>query len=286
DRGGTAARRRVGLVLPKKLAAEKPLVVLIHGLDSGPSYWCDLAPLLEAGGHRVAQFNYPNDQALEDSAGLLADELTSLARKHPGVKLDLVAHSMGALIARAYVEGAQYRGGVRRLIMLAPPNGGSCYARFSHAAELVEHLQLWRCEPQWRWTWLVTDGLGEARRDLTPGSKFLAGLNARPRRRGVQYTIVAGNRSCGWRHTANAMRLASHWLPDVRFCQTAQQTIDRWATRLEGRTGVTDGLVWLSSTRLPGVDDYVLLPADHTTLTCSRGGRPPVAWKVIEARLK
>lgn len=286
DRRGPAVQRRVGLALPRKLDAKKPLVVLIHGLDSGPAYWCDLAPLLEATGHRVARFNYPNDQPLEDSANLLADELASLAQRHPGVTLDLVVHSMGALIARCYVEGAAYQGGVRHLIMLAPPNEGSCYARFSHAAELVEHVQLWRSEPDWSWTWLVSDGLGEARRDLSPGSTFLQTLNARPRRRGVRYTIVAGNRSCGWRYTAGAMRLASRWLPDVRYCRTAQQAIDRWAAKVEGQTGQTDGLVWLAGTRLPGVDDYVILPADHTTLSCSRGGRPPVAWNVIEARLK
>lgn len=287
DRGSEAsAPRRVGLVFPKKLDAKEPLVVLVHGLDAGPAYWCDLAPLLEASGHRVARFGYPNDQALDDSAALLADEIASLARKHPGIKLDLVAHSMGALIARRYVEGANYRGGVRRLIMLAPPNEGSCYARFSQAAELVEHAQLWRTEPDWNWTWLISDGVGEARRDLSPGSRFLTDLNARPRRRGVRYTIVAGNRSCGWRYTASAMRWAVCWLPDVRYCRSAQQTIDHWAAKVEGQTGKTDGLVWLTSTRLPGVDDYVVLPADHTTLTCSRGGRPPVAWQVIEARLK
>lgn len=282
----TPAHRRAGLILPNALDARQPLVVLIHGLDSGPAYWCDLAPLLEASGHRVARFNYPNDQPLDESAALLADELASLRRQHPRLKFDLVGHSMGALIARAYIEGDHYQGGVRRLIMLAPPNQGSCYARFSQPAELAEHVQLWSSDPAWRWTWLVSDGLGEARRDLSPGSPFLDDLNARPRRPGVRYTIVAGNRSCGWRYTAGAMRLASCWLPDVRYCRTAQEAIADWAVKVEGRTGSSDGLVRLASTRLPGVDDYVILPADHTTLTCSRGGRPPVAWKVIEERLK
>lgn len=277
---------RAGLTLPKKLDAKKPLVVLIHGLDSGPAYWCDLAPLLEAAGHRVASFNYPNDQSLAESATLLADELAGLRRKHPGLRFDLIAHSMGALIARDYIEGDDYQGGVRRLIMLAPPNQGSCYARFSQPAELIEHVQLWCSEPEWNWTWLVSDGLGEARRDLSPGSTFLEGLNSRPRRPGVRYTIVAGNRSCGWRYTANVMRFATDWLPDIRYSRTARETVAGWAVKLEGRTGSSDGLVTLASTRLPGIDDFVIVPADHTTLTCSRGGNPPVAWRVIADRLK
>lgn len=280
------AHLRAGLILPKKLDSKKPLVILIHGLDSGPAYWCDLAPLIKAAGHRVATFNYPNDQPLDESASLLADELTGIRRKHRGLKIDLLAHSMGALIARAYVEGDEYQGGVRRLIMLAPPNQGSCYARFSQPAEVIEHVQLWCSEPDWRWTWLVSDGLGEARRDLSPGSTFLEGINSRPRRQGVRYTIVAGNRSCGWRYTANVMRFATGWLPDVRYSRTARETVAGWAVKLEGRTGSSDGLVTLASTRLPGIDDFVIVPADHTTLTCSRGGHPPVAWHVIEERLK
>src|SRR5439155_6981900 len=37
------------------------------------------------------------------------------------------------------------------------------------------------------------DGLGEAARDLTPGSAFLTALNRLPRRPGVAYHILAGD---------------------------------------------------------------------------------------------
>ena len=52
---------------------------------------------------------------------------------------------------------------------------------------------------------MVTDGLGEAGADLEPHSDFLERLNARPRREGVKYTIIAGNQHPARRMTANGL---------------------------------------------------------------------------------
>lgn len=287
DEGRTVPDRlQSGLLFSESFDGRQPVVVLIHGLDSATSYWDDLAPLIELAGYTVARLNYPNDQPLEESAAVLAREIAALRSRHPRLSIDVVGHSMGAMVARSYVEGDDYGGGVRRLIMLAPPNHGSCYSRFSLPTEFIEHADLWYHEPDWRWTWWVHDGLGEARNDLTPGSEFLAELNARPRRAGVKYTIVAGNRSCGWRYAANAMRGAAGWLPDWQWTHAAEDRLVSLAGKVEGQTGASDGLVWLESARLEGVDDFVLVPADHTTIACSSNGEPPVAWPTIAARLK
>lgn len=40
-------------------------------------------------------------------------------------KVDIVAHSMGGLIARSYIQGETYRGDIDQLIMLGTPNHGS-----------------------------------------------------------------------------------------------------------------------------------------------------------------
>lgn len=279
-------RLQPGLLFSDNFNGRRPVVVLVHGLDSGTSYWDDLAPLIERAGYTAARLNYPNDQPLTESAAVLAREIAALRSRHPRLSIDLVGHSMGAIIARSYVEGDDYGGGVRRLILLAPPNHGSCYSRFSLPTEFIEHADLWYHEPDWRWTWWVHDGLGEARNDLAPGSDFLTDINARPRRAGVKYTIVAGNRSCGWRYTANAMRGAAGWLPDWQWTHAAEDHLVSLAGKVEGQTGASDGLVSLESARLEGVDDFVLVPADHTTIACSSNGEPPVAWTTIAARLK
>ncbi len=46
-------------------------------------------------------------------------------------QVDLVAHSMGGLVARAYIQSLEYRSDVRRLIMLGTPNRGSPDAYYS-----------------------------------------------------------------------------------------------------------------------------------------------------------
>ena len=53
----------------------------------------------------------------------------------------------------------------------------------------------WKRDPEWTWTWPITAGLGEARDDLKPGSKFLTRLNSLQRRAGVRYTVIAGSAS-------------------------------------------------------------------------------------------
>lgn len=279
------AARRFGLQLPERLGANDRLVVLIHGLDSSGDYWRDLVPLLEQEGYAVARLKYPNDQPLAESAALLAVEMARLRGSYPGVQADLVAHSMGAIVARVYLEGDDYAGGVEQLILLAPPNHGSCYSRFSVLSDVVEHCALWKTDPEWSWTWMITDGLGEARRDIAPGSQFLAQLNAKARRQNVRYTIVAGNRSCGWRYAGNVLRWSTLCMPRCAWSKPAQDKLQLWATRLESRSGVTDGLVKIENALLPGVDDVVIVPADHTTIACSRSGCPPVGWPIIRERL-
>lgn len=281
------SKRRYGLTTPASLDDKRPLVVLIHGLDSEQQYFCDLSALLEEQGFQVARFDYPNDQAIAESGKLLTREVAELRAARQGIRLDFVTHSMGALVARSFVEGPAYDGGVERMILLAPPNHGSSYGRWSCGSEIVEHFLLWRNDARWHWSWPFLDGVGEAGDDLQPSSDFLATLNAQPRRDGVRYTIVAGNRSCGWRYAATGVRFVSCCIPD--FNTAADDALrDRfvlWAGALGETACNHDGLVALDSARLEGVDDFVVVPGDHTTIACSRDGRPPAAWDVIKDRL-
>lgn len=282
-RGQAAAR--CGLRLPEQIDSNGRLIVLIHGLDSDADYWNDMLPTMQADGFTAAPFVYPNDQPISDSARLLAAELMALNRAHPKLKTDIVAHSMGGILARAYVEGDEYRGGIQRLILLAPPNQGSCYSRFSICSDAVEHFHLWRSEPNWSWAWMAADGLGEARHDIAPGSTFLAELNRRGRRPGVSYTIIAGNRNCGWRYAGNLVRWSSVCVPGTEWGESCSGQLREWADDIESVASGSDGLVPLESAALSGVDDLVIVPADHTTIACSRNGRPPVAWPIIKDRL-
>jgi pimeloyl-ACP methyl ester carboxylesterase len=287
----TANQNRLyGLLLPQVMQADLPLVVLVHGLDCDRANWWAVATLLQQEGYQVAYFTYPSDQALADSAQLLHEQMTLLRETYPDKRIDMIAHSMGGLVARGYVESPDYADDIERLILIAPPNGGSGWARLRLALELEEHYHLWRHEPNWSPTWCITDGLGEAGEDLAVGSPFLDALNARPRCPSVRYTIIAGTQ-----HPASNMAARwvdrSAWLVpaparDLWGFRHAHQGLKRSADKLRTRHSTSDGPVTVESALLDGVDDIVLLPGDHTTLYIPPGDEPPVAWATIKDRLR
>lgn len=278
-----------GLLLPRYYDPSRRLVVLVHGLDCDRNNWNDMAALLAREGYQIAFFNYPSDQPIADSADLLARCMASLRRKHPSSRVDVVAHSMGGLVSRAYVEGPEYAGGVERLILIGPPNAGSKWAKMRLLLEADEHYHLWRHEPGWSPTWAFTDGLGEAGRDLKPGSKFLRELNARARRPGVAYTIVAGSQSTTSRVAADCLdttagtvrgRAASWW--GLRHCRAK---LRRKAETVRNEISHSDGPVAVRSARLAGVDDFVIVQGDHASLYFAYRGEPPAAWDTVRDRL-
>lgn len=286
----TAAQARSwGLLIPQAIDPSRPLAVLVHGLDADRSDCMPIGQLLQAAGQQVAYFSYPGDQPIDDSAASLGRAISTLRKSYPHLTIDIIAHSMGGLVARQFVEGPDYAGGVSRMILVAPPNHGSSWARLRAILSIEENLHLRHDNPDWHWTWLVTEGLGEAGTDLLPGSEFLDQLNSRPRRAGVRYTIIAGNQS-GLHHAeGNCLKHVANWIPvrsrrwwGVRNCYSRLQ---RTAEHLHVETGKADGPVALSSAKLSGVNDFVVLPADHISLYLPVDGGPPAAWPVIRDRI-
>ena len=146
-----------------------------------------LASQLQGAGESVGFFNncsYP-DISIESLAGQLGALLDSLTYSDgtPILQFDVVAHSMGGLIARAYLAGLQGNGSlaplvnprVRKLILIATPNFGSFYAgNYSAVASL-----------------------GTQSGEMIPGSAFLWNLGTWNQRgddlRGVDALAIIGN---------------------------------------------------------------------------------------------
>jgi triacylglycerol esterase/lipase EstA (alpha/beta hydrolase family) len=286
----TAAQKRsYGLLMPRQVDPHRPMVVLVHGLDCNRSNWFPMADLLIGDGFQVAYFTYPSDGPLEESAGLLTRDMKALRDDFPQLPLNIVAHSMGGLVARRYVEGDDYAGGVKHLILLGTPNLGSHWAAYRIGLEIQEHYQLWRHEKDWSPTWMITDGLGEAGRDLKPTSYFLKSLNARPRREDVAYTIVAGSQHPIYPMTANALEKCANVVPTRAqhwwgFRQT-ESALHHASEKIRSKSGTSDGPVSIKNTQLGGVDDFLVLPADHASLYYPVDGKPPAAWAIIRDRL-
>lgn len=93
-----------------------------------------------------------------------------------------------------------------------------------------------------RWARWMMRGLGPAVGDLAPGSSFLAGLGVPA----ADIGIIAGTRA---RHPINPSAWANRWL---------------------GATDGHDGTVELESTPLPGMRDFIALPAHHTWICDDR----------------
>ena len=192
------ARARFGLTrlqAPRRGMAD---VVLVHGLDDPGKVWMNLAPALQAAGHGVSIFNYPNDQAIRDSARLFAEILQSASMRETA-EISIVAHSMGGLVSRELLTSpalacerpACRMPRVKRLIMVGTPNQGSNMARFRGLAELREHLSR-MLEGEAGWLDSIVDGGGEAGLDLIPGSPFLTELNSRELPAVTTMVVIAG----------------------------------------------------------------------------------------------
>jgi pimeloyl-ACP methyl ester carboxylesterase len=287
----TARQQRTwGLLMPKNISDTGRMVVLVHGMDCNRSNWTPMADLLRKDGYQVAYFTYPSDGPVEDSVALLSREMSAVRETFPHLRISFIAHSMGGLVARAYVEGDHYAGNVDHLILVGTPNQGSSWAAYRVGLEFREHWGLWKTDPNWSPTWIITDGLGEAGRDLKPNSRFLTQLNARPRREGVHYTIIAGNHHLTRRLGADAIDSTANVIPTTaRSWWGLKQTsnaLHHWSDSLRQTAGNSDGPVTTKSTQLAGVSDFVLVPADHNSLYYpTDGAHAPAAWAIIEDRL-
>jgi len=285
-----AQAKNWGLLLPDRIDPVRPIVVMLHGLDGDRGDCVPLGNHLAAAGYQVAYFGYPGDQPIAESGELFARHMRSLHERFPRARIEIVAHSMGGLVARQYVEGSGYAGGIDHLFLVGTPNAGSSWARFRVLLAVQEEIHEYRTNPDWHASWIITEGLGEAGDDLMPGSTFLKRLNARGRRLDVRYTIIAGNKSGVSRYEANCVQTVDGWIPRRARGWWGFRHLDAClrgkAHRLREETGDSDGPVSLRSASLQGVRDFVVVPADHAGLVFPFDGQPPAALNTILDRLR
>ena len=96
-------------------------------------------------------------------------------------------------MARGYVEGSTYRQDVADMILIAPVNHGSYLSKAQTALQFLQGMRAVNGKTRSDPLAHLGDGLGAAADDLTPGSDFLRDLNAKSRREGVAYHILAGD---------------------------------------------------------------------------------------------
>ena len=154
-----------------------------------------MIPPLEEAGYGVVVFDYPFNHPLEESCARFRRDWQTFRRLHGETRpWAIVAHSMGALVARALVEDpAEPAGEVSTLILIAPVSQGSSLARAQALRQWLQGLQTVAGKSPADPLAYLGNGEGEAAIDILPGSAFLTTLNGRPRRAGVAYHILAGD---------------------------------------------------------------------------------------------
>jgi triacylglycerol esterase/lipase EstA (alpha/beta hydrolase family) len=113
---------------PPPAPAELP-VLLLHGVGCNAGVWSGFRRhLAEQGIGPVYALSYgPPLASIEQFADQVADRIAGIIAATGAAQVVIVAHSMGGLVARAYLRN--YGGGkVRRLITIATPHYGSMHA--------------------------------------------------------------------------------------------------------------------------------------------------------------
>jgi len=163
-------------------------LILVHGHGGEAEYWRGIRePLAKPRGYmnldgmgQMWEVYYPGEEHIEQGAAVLKDGIDTILDQYNNsyTKVDIVAHSMGGPISRAYIAGIakpengdweSYDPKVRRLLMLATPNFGVVFAARirdgdSDCTDLANTF-LFHHDPN-----------EPAMRDLAMGSRFFAGL--------------------------------------------------------------------------------------------------------------
>jgi len=137
---------------PAPTATERVPVVLVHGYFANRGYFRSLVASLEA--HGAGPVFVPNFRSWMAPIEVAEEELhAGIERIAAGTgrpRVVLIGHSMGGLVARAYLA-RRGPGRIARLVTVASPHHGTALARW---------------------------GAGPSGRQMRPGSAFLAALEA------------------------------------------------------------------------------------------------------------
>jgi pimeloyl-ACP methyl ester carboxylesterase len=194
--------------LKNRVAAAKKIVLFIHGFAGSTSELPkSLRRNLDKKGKNLANnydlaltFNYESiNTPIEKTAEMLEAKLAEVGLKAGhGKQFHIVAHSMGGLVSRWFIERRSGKNVVNQLVMLGTPNAGSAIPAlhdsfqtlFTMLINGVPFLSSWATPISWLGKAVETAMVTV--KEQIPNSPFFQQLNESPDA-GVPYRIVVGN---------------------------------------------------------------------------------------------
>jgi len=168
-----------GIYFLEPYSPKKIPVLFVYGIGGSPQDWRRILEKIDRNKYQPWFYQYPTGFHLDKSANALAGSLVQLKQRYGFEHIDVLAHSMGGLVAR---------GALQRAAILAKTNFVAHFISISTpwdgheaAGRGVKYMNY--PVPSWQ--------------DMVPGSPYLKEILSKPHPVGTRYDLIFSYKSSG-----------------------------------------------------------------------------------------
>jgi hypothetical protein len=169
----------LGIYFLEPYSSTKVPVLFVYGIGGSPQDWKTIFEKMDREKHQLWFYQYPTGFHLDKSANALANSLILLKQRYGFEHIDVVAHSMGGLVARGAIQRAANLAKtnfVAHFISISTPWDGHEAAKMG-----VKHMNY--PVPSWQ--------------DMVPGSAYFKEILSKPLPVGTRYDLIFSYKSSG-----------------------------------------------------------------------------------------